>query len=80
MLYKEKRFDNGAQESSYVGRVSFGSKDASSRGLKTGDVSLKLTNVTLEDEGVYVCYVTSVNSHDRADVHLKVRGESRIYK
>lgn len=44
-------------------------------GLTSGDVSLKLLNVTIEDGGVYTCYVSSEQEHDHADVHLSVTGE-----
>lgn len=60
---------------SYKGRVSFGSKDVTSGGLASGDVSLELVNVTLQDSGVYTCYVSSDQSHSNADVNLAVIGE-----
>ncbi|XP_030578547.1 butyrophilin subfamily 2 member A2-like isoform X2 [Archocentrus centrarchus] len=60
------------QEASYFGRVSFGLKDAASGGLKTGDVSLKLLNVTTEDAGEYICYVSSSQGYDSATVKLLV--------
>lgn len=64
-----------SQNTSYVGRVSFGSKDAESGGLTSGDVSLKLVNVTLEDAGDYTCYVSSDQDHNNAVVSLIVTGE-----
>ncbi|XP_028285518.1 butyrophilin subfamily 2 member A2-like [Parambassis ranga] len=72
MLYRARKFEEASQESSYVGRVSFGLKDAASGGLKTGDVSLKLVNVTLEDAGGYTCYVSSQQAYDSAAIHLVV--------
>uniref|UniRef100_A0A8C6M875 Ig-like domain-containing protein n=1 Tax=Nothobranchius furzeri TaxID=105023 RepID=A0A8C6M875_NOTFU len=63
MLYRAKMFDHGSQSASYVGRVSFGLKDATSGGLKAGDVSLKLVNVTIQDAGVYTCFVSSLNAY-----------------
>uniref|UniRef100_A0A672FZB6 Ig-like domain-containing protein n=1 Tax=Salarias fasciatus TaxID=181472 RepID=A0A672FZB6_SALFA len=73
--YQENKFVDTSKEASYVGRVSFGSKDAASGGLKTGDVSLKLTNVTVGDAGSYLCYVSSDRGFDSATVSLSVIGE-----
>lgn len=75
MLYREKKFEYGSQEASYAGRLSFGLKDAASGGLAAGDVSLQLVNATLEDAGVYTCYVSSDRGHDKAYVSLIVTGE-----
>ncbi|XP_041821058.1 butyrophilin-like protein 3 isoform X2 [Chelmon rostratus] len=72
MLYREKKFEYGSQEASYAGRLSFGLKDAASGGLAAGDVSLQLVNATLEDAGVYTCYVSSDRGHDKAYVSLIV--------
>ncbi|XP_035004680.2 butyrophilin subfamily 1 member A1 [Hippoglossus stenolepis] len=69
ILYQNKKM---AQESSYVGRASFGLKDAASGGLAAGDVSMKLLNVGIEDEGDYTCYVSSDQGYDRGSVTLKV--------
>uniref|UniRef100_A0A3P9J342 Ig-like domain-containing protein n=1 Tax=Oryzias latipes TaxID=8090 RepID=A0A3P9J342_ORYLA len=66
--YREDNFDTPAilkmpgkadvlsMEASFIGRVSFHAKDATSGGLKMGDVSLQLKNVTIKDEGKYTCY------------------------
>ncbi|XP_041840849.1 butyrophilin subfamily 2 member A2-like isoform X2 [Melanotaenia boesemani] len=72
MLYKGKMFDDGSQEPSYAGRVSFGLKEATSGGLKAGDVSLKLVNVTVKDEGNYTCYVRSLHGYDSSTMSLRV--------
>ncbi|XP_070785776.1 butyrophilin subfamily 2 member A2-like isoform X2 [Enoplosus armatus] len=72
MLYRARQFEDATQEASYVGRVSFGSKDAVSRGLAAGDVSLQLVNVTLQDAGEYTCYVSSEHGYDRASISLIV--------
>lgn len=60
---------------SYVDRVSFGLRDVASGGLASGDVSLELVNVTLQDSGEYTCYVSSDQNHDSASVTLNVTGE-----
>uniref|UniRef100_A0A3Q2VJD1 Ig-like domain-containing protein n=1 Tax=Haplochromis burtoni TaxID=8153 RepID=A0A3Q2VJD1_HAPBU len=72
MHYQSKKFK---YEGSYVGRVSFGLKDAASGGLNSGDVSLKLLNVTIEDTGYYICLVSSSQGYDRSPVNLLVTGE-----
>lgn len=72
MLYKGKTLNSASQPASYTGRVSFGQKDTSSGGLKDGDVTLKLENVTLADAGEYTCYVSSDKHHDRASLNLIV--------
>lgn len=73
--YRERKFDYASQNTLYVGRVSFGSKDAAFGGLRSGDVSLKLENVSLEDAGEYNCYVSSDQDHDKAVVSLIVKGK-----
>ncbi|KAM6894525.1 butyrophilin subfamily 2 member A2-like isoform 2-T2 [Lycodopsis pacificus] len=72
MHYREKKFENASQQASYVGRVSFGLKDAASVGLTAGDVSLKLEKATVEDAGDYTCYVSSEHGYDIASVRLIV--------
>nr|XP_020467124.1 butyrophilin subfamily 1 member A1-like isoform X1 [Monopterus albus] len=71
LSYRAKTFET-PQETSYVGRASFGLKDAASGGLKEGDVSLKLVNVTLQDDGAYTCYVSSDKGYDKGKVGLSV--------
>ncbi|KAK2863177.1 hypothetical protein Q5P01_002710 [Channa striata] len=65
-------------EASYEGRVSLVLNDPASGGLKAGDASLKLTNVTISDEGGYTCYVSSDRGYDRGSISLSVieRGTS----
>lgn len=72
MFYRAKTMEEDTQEASYAGRVSFGLKDAGSGGLKDGDVSLALVNVTLADAGDYTCYVSSDQGYDSAIVQLMV--------
>ena len=74
LLYYNKKM-LVTKESSYVGRASFGLKDAVSGGLAAGDVSMKLLNVGIEDEGNYTCYVSSDRGNERGSVSLKVTGE-----
>lgn len=77
LLYKGKVFDHTSQKASYAGRVSFGLKEETSGGLKTGDVSLKLENVTIQDIGSYNCYVSSFDDYDSAAVSLSVTETGR---
>ncbi|TDG99780.1 hypothetical protein EPR50_G00197580 [Perca flavescens] len=72
MFYQKKKFQDSSQKASYVGRVSFGLKDAASGGLTTGDLSLKLENAMIEDAGDYTCYVSSDQGYDRASASLIV--------
>lgn len=65
MLYSEQHVQASPE-------ASFGKKDATSGGLPSGDVSLKLVNVTVEDAGAYTCYVSSLQGYDSAEVHLTV--------
>uniref|UniRef100_A0A3B3VI38 Ig-like domain-containing protein n=1 Tax=Poecilia latipinna TaxID=48699 RepID=A0A3B3VI38_9TELE len=77
LLYKEKAFDYSSQKASFAGRVSFGLKEETSGGLKAGDVSLKLENVTIEDIGSYTCYVSSSVAYSSASISLTVTETGR---
>ncbi|XP_008433889.1 butyrophilin subfamily 3 member A3-like [Poecilia reticulata] len=73
LLYQARAFNLSSQKALFAGRVSFGLKEETSGGLKAGDVSLKLENVTIEDAGKYTCYVSSSDDHDdRASISLSV--------
>ncbi|XP_008289060.1 butyrophilin subfamily 2 member A2-like [Stegastes partitus] len=72
MLYREKKVYSEKQPASYAGRVWFGPKDDKSGGLRSGDVSLKLENATIEDAGEYTCYVSSYQAYDSDTVRLLV--------
>ncbi|KAG9346980.1 hypothetical protein JZ751_005907 [Albula glossodonta] len=73
LLYREKQLQGDPQDPQYKGRVSLDQRNPQSGGLKAGDVSLKLENVTLEDEGEFVCYVSSDLHYDPGrSVHLNV--------
>ncbi|XP_053272058.1 butyrophilin subfamily 1 member A1 [Pleuronectes platessa] len=71
ILYQNRKM-SANKDASYVDRASFGLKDAASGGLAAGDVSMKLLNVGIEDEGDYICYVSSDQGYDRGSVSLKV--------
>ncbi|XP_060951805.1 butyrophilin-like protein 8 [Limanda limanda] len=70
LYYNKKMYE--IQDASYLGRASFGLKDAASGGLAAGDVSLKLLNVGIEDNGDYTCYVSSGQHSDRGSVSLNL--------
>uniref|UniRef100_A0A3B3BS25 Ig-like domain-containing protein n=1 Tax=Oryzias melastigma TaxID=30732 RepID=A0A3B3BS25_ORYME len=72
ILYMPGKADWVSMDDSFVGRVSFDVKDSTSGGRKTGDGTLKLTNVTIKDEGKYTCYVSSLQEHDSASMNLYV--------
>ncbi|XP_029932795.1 butyrophilin subfamily 1 member A1-like [Myripristis murdjan] len=69
LSYQGRQVHHGSQ---HVDRAAFGLRDATSRGLKAGDVSLKLVNVTLRDAGEYTCYVSSDQGYDKGTVQLNV--------
>lgn len=75
LLYRERVIQEGSEQAEYVGRTSLGLREAKSEGLKGGDVTLDLANVTLEDAGEYMCYVSSDQNYDSARVYLNVTGE-----
>ncbi|KAF6715942.1 Butyrophilin subfamily 2 member A1 [Oryzias melastigma] len=72
ILYMPGKADWVTIDDSFVSRVSFDVKDSTSGGLKTGDGTLKLTNVTIKDEGKYTCYISSFQEHDSASMNLYV--------
>lgn len=72
MVYKDNRIQYGGQNTTFDGRVSFGKKEVTSGGLASGDVSLRLLNVTMGDAGKYTCYVSGDQDYDKATVALSV--------
>lgn len=71
LLYRDGKIKESLQ-AEYVGRTSFKHRNWTSEGLKEGDLTLKLANVTLNDEGEYVCYVSRSDGFDLGKVHLNV--------
>lgn len=45
--------------------------------LVAGDASLKLPSLTLQDEGTYVCQITTSLHHTQQIIQLHVQGEAR---
>ncbi|XP_056613170.1 butyrophilin subfamily 1 member A1-like isoform X1 [Triplophysa dalaica] len=57
VLFYQKGKIQEVQEEGYRNRSSLSRRSALSNGLKDGDVSLRLDNLTLQDGGVFYCYV-----------------------
>ncbi|KAF7646386.1 hypothetical protein LDENG_00188420 [Lucifuga dentata] len=72
LLYRAGKIEDRSQPAPYKGRALFGLRDPKSDGLKAGDMTLQLTNVTLEDAGEYICYVSSDEAYEQVAVNLIV--------
>ncbi|XP_067117687.1 butyrophilin subfamily 1 member A1-like isoform X2 [Osmerus mordax] len=72
LLYRDKKIQKTPIQAEYVGRTSFGHWTPRSEGLREGDLTLKLTNVTLNDEGEYTCYASQSAGYDNEKVRLTV--------
>ncbi|KAJ8383137.1 hypothetical protein SKAU_G00039150 [Synaphobranchus kaupii] len=70
--YRDGQLQESSQHLRYRGRAFLGSRGPEAGGLKEGDVSLRLENVTLEDEGEFQCYVSSDRHYEGAHVVLSV--------
>ncbi|KAG5845028.1 hypothetical protein ANANG_G00134420 [Anguilla anguilla] len=69
---REGQLQDSSQDPRFRGRASFGSRGPEAGGLKGGDVSLRLENVTLEDEGEFQCYVSNDLHYEAERVVLNV--------
>ncbi|XP_062305885.1 butyrophilin subfamily 1 member A1-like [Osmerus eperlanus] len=72
LLYRDKKIQQTLVQAEYVGRTSFGHRTPRSEGLREGDLTLKLTNVTRNDEGEYTCYASQSAGYDNGKVRLTV--------
>lgn len=70
--YRAGKIEDGSQPDAYKGRALFGLRDPKSDGMKAGDVTLQLKNVTLEDAGEYTCYVSSDKDYENGKINLIV--------
>ncbi|XP_064201086.1 butyrophilin subfamily 1 member A1-like [Anguilla rostrata] len=70
--YMGGQLQDSSQDPRFRGRASFGSRGPEAGGLKGGDVSLRLENVTLEDEGEFQCYVSNNLHYEAGRVILNV--------
>ncbi|XP_064201085.1 butyrophilin subfamily 1 member A1-like isoform X2 [Anguilla rostrata] len=70
--YMGGQLQDSSQDPRFRGRASFGSRGPEAGGLKGGDVSLRLENVTLEDEGEFQCNVSNVLHYKTKRVVLNV--------
>ncbi|XP_036417971.1 myelin-oligodendrocyte glycoprotein-like, partial [Colossoma macropomum] len=67
LLYQNLKVQENAGDPQYRGRVYLIGE------LEKGNVSLKLENLTLADNGEYMCNVESPQWYDRANVSLVVK-------
>lgn len=72
LMYQHNVTVHAAENKFFQGRVSFGTKDTESAGLTSGDVSLRLLNVTLTDAGEYTCHVSDDKDYDLRSITLTV--------
>ncbi|XP_056091641.1 butyrophilin subfamily 2 member A1-like [Rhinichthys klamathensis goyatoka] len=70
LLYQHGKIQD--QEESYRNRSSLTLWSDQSGGLKDGDVSLRLEKLTVQDEGLFHCYVSGESAYDSREVVLKV--------
>ncbi|XP_055757362.1 myelin-oligodendrocyte glycoprotein-like [Salvelinus fontinalis] len=70
-LYNDSRVSNVDQSTSYKGRTLMFNEE-----LKNGNVSLKLTRVTLSDAGRYRCFLPTLNSQVKETTVQLIVGES----
>ncbi|XP_066504692.1 butyrophilin subfamily 1 member A1-like [Hoplias malabaricus] len=68
LLYQHGRI---SQDEKYFNRSSLSIREPTSAGLKVGDISLKLENLNLLDEGTFTCFVTG-ETYGASDVTLNL--------
>lgn len=78
LIYQHNESSPAAENQFFQGRVSFGTRDAESARLTSGDVSLRLLNVTLRDAGEYTCHVNDDQDYDVGSVILTVLSEYHV--
>lgn len=66
-LYRDRREVTDIKISSYVGRTLL-----STEGLGKGDISLKIYNVTLEDEGRFRCFIPKLEGQKKSAIVIFV--------
>ncbi|XP_051996203.1 butyrophilin subfamily 1 member A1-like [Xyrauchen texanus] len=71
LFYRDGKIQD-VQEEHYRNRSSLGLRSAQSGGLKDGDVSLQLDKLTVQDDGVFHCYVSGDKTYDSQTVSLNV--------
>ncbi|XP_043100983.1 uncharacterized protein LOC122349120 [Puntigrus tetrazona] len=71
LLYNHGKIQD-IQEESYRHRSSLTRRSDQSGGLKDGDVSLRLENLRVQDEGSFRCYVSGDSSYGSEEMLLKI--------
>lgn len=70
LVYRDRNEVPDMKIQSYVRRTTLFKEE-----LKHGNISLKIMNVTLEDEGRYKCYIPKLNSQVKDSIVCLVVGE-----
>ncbi|XP_067256457.1 butyrophilin subfamily 1 member A1 [Chanodichthys erythropterus] len=71
LFYKHGKIQD-IEEESYRNRTSLTRCSDQSGGLKDGDVSLQLEKLTVQDEGLFHCYVSGESTYGSQEMVLKV--------
>ncbi|XP_036439700.1 butyrophilin subfamily 1 member A1-like isoform X2 [Colossoma macropomum] len=75
LFYREQKIMTDPQEESYRNRSSLALREPQSDGLKGGDLSLRLDNLNIDDEGTFHCYVSGDKGYGSADVTLSITAQ-----
>ncbi|KAK9971232.1 hypothetical protein ABG768_024606 [Culter alburnus] len=71
LFYQHEKIQD-LQEESYRNRSSLTRCSGQSGGLKDGDVSLQLEKLTVQDEGLFHCYVSGESTYGSQEMVLKI--------
>ncbi|XP_076871268.1 butyrophilin subfamily 1 member A1-like [Brachyhypopomus gauderio] len=72
LLYLNRKIVSDQQEDRYRNRSSLSLREEHSTGLKGGDVSIRLENLTLADQGVFNCFVSGDNAYGTGTLSLNL--------
>ncbi|XP_072526317.1 butyrophilin subfamily 1 member A1 [Salminus brasiliensis] len=72
LFNSKKTLVTDLEEESYRNRTSLALRDAHSTGLKVGDVSLRLENLNIDDEGIFHCYVSGEKAYNSNHITLNI--------
>lgn len=69
LLYQNQKIQQQPADPQYQGRVSLTGE------LEKGNISLRISNVTMADRGEYICFISGVyQGYKKNSVHLIVKG------